>query len=61
MSNRIVALTAGVSRWAYSKITGLTTARTGELLEMADGSHWFHPYDGSAPTKVTPSHSDRRI
>lgn len=58
MSNRIVMLTAGVSRWINSKITGITTARTGELLEMSDGSQWFHPYDGSAPVREAGPRSD---
>lgn len=26
----------------------------GELLDMADGSLWFHPYSGADPVKITP-------
>lgn len=28
--------------------------KAGELLTMGDGSRWFHPWSGGAPTQLTP-------
>lgn len=48
---RIVRSTEGVSRTIRHPISDITVTRPGILLEMADGSVWFHPYSGAAPIR----------
>jgi hypothetical protein len=33
------------------------TNKSGELLTMADGSKWFHAFDGSQPVEITPDNA----
>ena len=39
---------------ARNDIVDIAVVRGGEQLTMADGSTWFHPFSGHAPTRVRP-------
>jgi hypothetical protein len=43
----------------YKRSTVTRGVDSGELLEMSDGSKWFHPFDGSKPNCESPANPER--
>jgi hypothetical protein len=37
---------------ARNDIVDIQLSKGGEIITMADGSRWFHPFTGGAPTQV---------